>query len=132
MDPTDIYYVDSNEISKLTFRALTQFDVRNGKPVLVPDLAEDLGTVSADGLTWTFKLKKGISTTTAPRSGRGLRLRDQAVLRARPVLERPDLPDRLLRGRRHVQGSLGERRHLRRRRDPGQQHAGHPPAYCVR
>ena len=60
MDPTDIYYVDSNEISKLTFRALTQFDMRNGKPVLVPDLAEDLGTVSADGLTWTFKLKKGI------------------------------------------------------------------------
>lgn len=60
MDPTDIYYVDSNEISKLTFRALTQFDMRDGKPVLVPDLAEDLGTASADGLTWTFKLKKGI------------------------------------------------------------------------
>lgn len=60
MDPTDIYYVDSNEISKLTFRALTQFDIRDGHPVLVPDLAEDLGTVSADKLTWTFKLKKGI------------------------------------------------------------------------
>ena len=40
MDPTNIYYVDSNEISKLTFRALTQFDMRNGKPVLVPDLAD--------------------------------------------------------------------------------------------
>ncbi len=27
---------------------------------MVPDLAEDLGTTSADGLTWTFKLKQGI------------------------------------------------------------------------
>ncbi len=26
----------------------------------MPDLAEDLGTKSADGLTWTFKLKQGI------------------------------------------------------------------------
>ncbi len=60
MDPTNIYYTDSNEIGKLTFRALTQFDIRDGKPILVPDLAEDLGTVSADKLTWTFKLKKGI------------------------------------------------------------------------
>ena len=59
-DPTNIYYVDGNQIAKLTFRTLTQFDIRNGKPVLVPDLAEDLGTPSADGLTWTFKLKKGI------------------------------------------------------------------------
>jgi peptide/nickel transport system substrate-binding protein len=61
-DPTDTYYVDGFQIGKLTFRALTQYrlDEGTGKPVLVPDLAEDLGTKSADGLTWTFKLKKGI------------------------------------------------------------------------
>ncbi|GAA1256924.1 peptide/nickel transport system substrate-binding protein [Oryzihumus leptocrescens] len=59
-DPTNIYYTDGNQIAKLAFRTLTQFDIRNGKPVLVPDLAEDLGKVSADKLTWTFKLKKGI------------------------------------------------------------------------
>ena len=61
-DPTNIYYVDGNQIGKLIYRALTQYrlDRRTGKPVLVPDLAEDLGTKSADGLTWTFKLKKGI------------------------------------------------------------------------
>ncbi|MHB1472643.1 MAG: ABC transporter substrate-binding protein [Dermatophilaceae bacterium] len=59
-DPTNIYYTDGNQIAKLAFRTLTQFDIRNGKPVLVPDLAEDLGKVSADQLTWTFKLKKGI------------------------------------------------------------------------
>jgi peptide/nickel transport system substrate-binding protein len=55
-DPTDIYYVDSNEIGKLLFRTPTQFLIRQGKPVLVPDLT-DLGTVSADKLTWTFKVR---------------------------------------------------------------------------
>jgi peptide/nickel transport system substrate-binding protein len=58
-DPTDIYYVDSNEIGKLLFRTPTQFDIRGGKPVLVPDLT-DLGTPSADKLTWTFKMQPGI------------------------------------------------------------------------
>jgi peptide/nickel transport system substrate-binding protein len=58
-DPTDIYYVDSNEIGKMLFRTPTQFDIRDGKPVLVPDLT-DLGTVSADKLTWTFKMQPGI------------------------------------------------------------------------
>jgi len=56
LDPTDSYFGDSLEIGKLIFRTPTQFAVRNGQPVLVPDLT-DLGTVSADGLTWTFKLK---------------------------------------------------------------------------
>lgn len=55
-DPTDIYYTDSNEISKLMMRTPTQLAIRKGKPVLVPDLM-DLGTASADGLTWTFKTK---------------------------------------------------------------------------
>ncbi|GAB2582990.1 ABC transporter substrate-binding protein [Kribbella endophytica] len=61
-DPTDIYYVDGNQIGKLMYRALTQYklDEKTGQPTLVPDLAEDLGTKSADGLTWTFKLKQGI------------------------------------------------------------------------
>jgi peptide/nickel transport system substrate-binding protein len=61
-DPTNTYYVDGNQIEKLYFRALTQYklDEKTQKPILVPDLAEDLGTKSADGLTWTFKLKKGI------------------------------------------------------------------------
>ena len=58
-DPTDIYYVDSNEIGKLLFRTPTQFAPRDGKPVLVPDLT-DVGTVSADKLTWTFKMQPGI------------------------------------------------------------------------
>ncbi|GLY05603.1 ABC transporter substrate-binding protein [Actinoplanes sp. NBRC 101535] len=58
IDPTDIYYTDSNEISKLLFRTATQFAIRDGKPVLVPDLT-DVGTVSADKLTWTFKFVTG-------------------------------------------------------------------------
>jgi len=59
LDPTDTYYTDSNEIEKLTFRTPTQYDIRNNQPVLVPDLT-DLGTVSADKLTWTFKMQQGI------------------------------------------------------------------------
>jgi len=58
-DPTDIYYVDSNEIGRLLFRTPMTFDIRKGKAVLVPDLT-DLGTVSSDGLKWTFKMKSGI------------------------------------------------------------------------
>ena len=58
-DPSDIYYVDSSEITKLTFRTPTQFDIRDGHPTLVPDLT-DLGTSSADKLTWTFKMQPGI------------------------------------------------------------------------
>ncbi|NIK60676.1 ABC transporter substrate-binding protein [Kribbella shirazensis] len=61
-DPTNTYYTDGNQIEKLFFRTLTQYrlDGPDHKPVLVPDLAEDLGTKSEDGLTWTFKLKQGI------------------------------------------------------------------------
>jgi peptide/nickel transport system substrate-binding protein len=61
-DPTNTYYVDGIQIEKLYLRALTQYrlDGPDLQPVLVPDLADDLGTVSADKLTWTFKLKRGI------------------------------------------------------------------------
>ncbi|WP_121153968.1 ABC transporter substrate-binding protein [Micromonospora pisi] len=58
-DPTDIYYTDSGEIAKLIFRTPTQYAVRDGKSVLVPDLT-DLGTVSDDKLTWTFKMQSGL------------------------------------------------------------------------
>ncbi|GAB3934272.1 ABC transporter substrate-binding protein [Kribbella albertanoniae] len=59
-DPTNTFYTDGTAIEKLVFRALTQYKIVDKKPVLVPDLAADLGTRSADGLTWTFKLKSGI------------------------------------------------------------------------
>src|SRR5690348_14995534 len=48
-DPTNVYYQDSGEIAKLLFRTPTQYDIRDGKPTLVPDLT-DLGTASADKL----------------------------------------------------------------------------------
>ncbi|GIF00083.1 ABC transporter [Paractinoplanes rishiriensis] len=58
-DPTDTYDVDAQAIEKLFFRSPTQYALRNGKAVLVPDLT-DLGTVSPDKLTWTFAMKPGI------------------------------------------------------------------------
>ncbi len=61
MDPSAQFYQDSGAImTRLTQRSLTAFIHRNGKQVLVPDLATDLGQVSEDGLTWTFTLKDGI------------------------------------------------------------------------
>jgi len=60
MDPSSQYYQDSAAILNLTNRQLTAFTVRDGKSVLVPDLATDLGKVSSDGLTWTFTLKPGL------------------------------------------------------------------------
>ncbi|HWC24245.1 MAG TPA: ABC transporter substrate-binding protein [Flexivirga sp.] len=61
MDPAGIYYIDSNAFaSQYLYRTLTQYKIVKGKPVLVPDLAEGVGTPSADGLTWTFKIKKGL------------------------------------------------------------------------
>lgn len=58
-DPTDAYSVDAQEIAKLLFRTPTQLTMRARRPVLVPDLT-DLGTVSADQLTWTFTMRPGI------------------------------------------------------------------------
>lgn len=61
MDPSGIYYTDSNAIGGgLLYRALTQYKIVDGKAVLVPDLADGLGKESADGLTWTFKIKPGL------------------------------------------------------------------------
>lgn len=61
MDPSAQFYQDSGAIMRrLTQRSLTSFVAREGKQVLVPDLATDLGKVSADGLTWTFTIKDGI------------------------------------------------------------------------
>lgn len=61
MDPSGIYYTDSNAIgTNLLFRTLTTYKIVNGQPVLIPDLATGVGKQSADGLTWTFKVKTGI------------------------------------------------------------------------
>ncbi len=61
LDPSGIYYTDSNSLAgTLLYRTLTQYKLVGGKPVLVPDLATNVGTPSADGLTWSFKLKQGI------------------------------------------------------------------------
>ncbi|MBB2894656.1 ABC transporter substrate-binding protein [Flexivirga oryzae] len=61
MDPAGIYYIDSNAFSsQYLFRTLTQYKIVDGKPVLVPDLAEGVGKPSSDGLTWKFKIKPGL------------------------------------------------------------------------
>src|SRR5688500_16810975 len=59
LDPTDGWSVTGNSIQQaLTHRSLTQY-VRdeNGQPVLVPDLATDLGTPNDDFTEWTFTIR---------------------------------------------------------------------------
>ena len=45
----------------LVHRRLTTWELSpGGEPRVVPDLATDTGTVSADGLTWTYTLQEGL------------------------------------------------------------------------
>ena len=60
LDPTSGWSVAGNSIQQaLTSRSLTQY-VRdeNGQPVLVPDLATDLGTPNDDFTEWTFTIRE--------------------------------------------------------------------------
>jgi peptide/nickel transport system substrate-binding protein len=63
MDPGDTYYAYNWNFTRLYARPLTTFKPAAGSGALeiVPDLAESLGEVSPDGLTWTYKLKSGIT-----------------------------------------------------------------------
>ena len=58
LDPADAYATHDWEIIKNIDDGLLRW--KPGEQTLVPDLATDMGTVSADGLTYTFTLKDGI------------------------------------------------------------------------
>ena len=59
LDPTGGWSVTGNSIQQaLTSRSLTQYARdENGQPVLVPDLATDLGTPNDDFTEWTFTIR---------------------------------------------------------------------------
>ncbi|MEU5427417.1 ABC transporter substrate-binding protein [Streptomyces olivoreticuli] len=61
LDPQKIYAGESYSTSLLWGRQLTQYQVVDGKPKLVGDLATDTGQSSDGGRTWTYKLKDGIA-----------------------------------------------------------------------
>ncbi|MFE7530139.1 ABC transporter substrate-binding protein [Kitasatospora sp. NPDC057542] len=62
LDPGNTYYAYIYNFSRLYGRPLTTFNPAAGEEgnKLVPDLAESMGQPSADGLTWTYKLRKGL------------------------------------------------------------------------
>ncbi|MFD0884190.1 ABC transporter substrate-binding protein [Streptosporangium algeriense] len=62
VDPGNTYYAWNWNFSRLYARPLMTYTPKPGPEglKLVPDLAEAPGEVSADGKTWTYKLKKGI------------------------------------------------------------------------
>ncbi|MFD9907133.1 ABC transporter substrate-binding protein [Streptomyces sp. NPDC059063] len=61
LDPQKIYAGETYNTSLLWGRQLTQYQVVDGKPKLVGDLATDIGKASDGGRTWTYKLKDGIA-----------------------------------------------------------------------
>jgi peptide/nickel transport system substrate-binding protein len=62
LDPGETYYGYSWNFARLYGRSLLMFKVAPGKASndLVPDLAEGLGEPSADGKSWTYKLRQGV------------------------------------------------------------------------
>ncbi|GHH19441.1 ABC transporter substrate-binding protein [Streptomyces rubradiris] len=61
LDPQKIYAGEAYSTSLLWGRQLTQYQVIDGRPRLVGDLATDTGTSSDNGRTWTYHLKDGIA-----------------------------------------------------------------------
>src|SRR5688500_17674106 len=61
LDPQRSYLPGVWNLMRLYTRTLVTYSTEPGNTdQLVPDLATDLGTPSADGLTWTFTLREGV------------------------------------------------------------------------
>jgi|SRR5215472_3708264 len=69
-DPGNTYYAYTWNTVRLYGRTLVTYKSVPGAAgrQLVPDLATSLGTVSDHGLAWTYHLKPGITSKTAPQS----------------------------------------------------------------
>ncbi|MFI1258390.1 ABC transporter substrate-binding protein [Streptomyces netropsis] len=61
LDPQKIYAGEGYSTSLLWGRQLTQYQVVDGRPKLVGDLATDTGKSSDGGRTWTYRLKDGVA-----------------------------------------------------------------------
>ena len=73
LDPQRSYLPGVWNLMRLYTRTLVTYSSEpGGSDELVPDLATDLGTVSEDGLSWTFTLREGIRFET----GRPITSRD--------------------------------------------------------
>jgi peptide/nickel transport system substrate-binding protein len=61
-DTGNTYYAYSWDFLRLYSRSLLTYAQKPGAAglALVPDLATDTGTVSSDGLTWTFHIRQGV------------------------------------------------------------------------
>src|SRR3954462_4843166 len=62
LDPAISYYAWTIDMNRLYSRTLMTYTPKPGKDglLLVPDLAQAAPTVSADGKTYTYKLKSGV------------------------------------------------------------------------
>jgi peptide/nickel transport system substrate-binding protein len=60
-DPTRVHQPDTTAIMKLVTRGLTQTTYEGGKPVLMPDMATDLGRPNENSTQWEFTLRDGLT-----------------------------------------------------------------------
>lgn len=60
LDPTGEYLGFAHNYFEALHRTMLSVNHKKGGNDLLPDLATEQPTVSADGLTWTFKMKKGV------------------------------------------------------------------------
>jgi peptide/nickel transport system substrate-binding protein len=61
LDPVNNYVTNSVELGRLIYRTLTFIkDTPGQTPQIEPDMAQSLGTPSADKKTWTYKLRTGL------------------------------------------------------------------------
>ncbi|MHB8511307.1 MAG: ABC transporter substrate-binding protein [Actinomycetota bacterium] len=72
MDPGQIYYTFSQMLFRVMVRTLVGYAPKAGadSTQLVPDAATDMGTVSPDGMTYTFTIKQGIKYQPEVAGGR--------------------------------------------------------------
>jgi peptide/nickel transport system substrate-binding protein len=60
IDPARNYVGGTLDFYRFFIRTLTQYRTYQGKTVLVPDVAADLGTTKDNGKTWVFKLRTNL------------------------------------------------------------------------
>ena len=121
MDPTEAYYINTGSILtqprdafadavRLRREVTTQM-------VLIPDLATDLGTPNDDYTQWTFTIRDGVKFE----NGQPVTA-DDIAFGIKRSFDRTHVPggsvvqQRLLPGRRHLQGPLHGQRRLQGRR----------------
>ena len=117
LDPHQLQDVFSRDVASVIFEGMFEWSYLDRPPVPVPRTAQAKPEVSADGRTWTVRIKPGIFFTDDPAFGgkpRELTAQDYVYSIKRDA--RPEPPGRRRSGRRPISSSGCARRWTRRAR----------------